>query len=195
MARNRSCAPPHAPRTTAASTPRPSAASSNGKTLCPKTRPRSCRSMSRHALWPCSVRSIPAPLTATATSTLKVSQLPAKNRVTMLPWNKSHPLIQSNMTRRNPMTRKPRHPATDPDDEELDRLAVDLDLTTLPRALPELLSRAEREGLSYTDFTLALLRSEWNVRQERKVARSLKRSRLGPVDGLDSFDFAARPHL
>ena len=93
------------------------------------------------------------------------------------------------------MIRSPRKPPNEPDAQELDRLAFDLGLTTVSSTLPELLGRAEREGLSYTDFLLALLRGECNMRQQRKVSRSLKRSRLGKVEGLDGFDFTARPQL
>ncbi len=79
--------------------------------------------------------------------------------------------------------------------DELVHLAVDLDLTTLPQALPDLLGRAERDSLSYTDFAVSLLRAEWNARQERKLLRSLKRSRLGTVEGIEGFNFALRPQL
>ncbi len=95
------------------------------------------------------------------------------------------------------MKRKPNGNSTpiDGSDGELARLAVDLDLTALPEALPELLERAERDGLSYTDFAVQFLRTEWNARQERKLSRGLKRSHLGTVEGLDGFNFAARPQL
>jgi DNA replication protein DnaC len=79
--------------------------------------------------------------------------------------------------------------------EELVQLATDLDLTTLAAALPDVLARAEREHLSFTDFSLALLRAEANARKERWLIRNLKRSRIGVVEGLDGFNFAARPQL
>jgi len=85
--------------------------------------------------------------------------------------------------------------ANEPPEDELARLATELDLTALQKALPELLARAERENLSYTDFALALFRTESNARRERKLTRSLKRSYLGVVEGLDGFNFAARPQL
>jgi DNA replication protein DnaC len=89
-------------------------------------------------------------------------------------------------------TRRP--PAPDPIDE-LVQLAVDLDLTALAEALPETLSRAEQQGLSFTDFAFTCLRTEVNARKDRRLERSLKRSHLGSVEGLDGFDFAARPQL
>jgi len=63
-----------------------------------------------------------------------------------------------------------RVPAVNPT-EELIQLAIDLDLTTLAQSLPTLLEGAENESPSFTDF------------------------RLGVVEGLEGFDFAARPKL
>jgi DNA replication protein DnaC len=79
--------------------------------------------------------------------------------------------------------------------DELTELAVDLDLTALAAILSELLQRAEHESLSYTDFALALLRTEVNARKNRRLERSLKRSHLGSVEGLEGFNFAIRPQL
>lgn len=90
-------------------------------------------------------------------------------------------------TRRGP-------PAPDPA-AELVQLAIDLDLTGLADALPNLLLKAEKEALSFTDFALALLRAEASVRAERRLHRSLKYSKLTDVEGLDGFDFASRPKL
>jgi DNA replication protein DnaC len=91
---------------------------------------------------------------------------------------------------------RPAPPSPPPDDpEELLRLARELDLTAVPAALPELLARAEREGISYSAFARDLLHVETAARHERRIARNLKRSHLGPVEGLDGFDYAARPEL
>ena len=89
-------------------------------------------------------------------------------------------------------TRRP--PAPDPL-AELIQLAGDLDLTALAQVLPEVLARSEREGLSFTDFALALLRTEVSARRERSLTRGLRRSRLGTVEGLEGFDFSKRPQL
>jgi DNA replication protein DnaC len=89
-------------------------------------------------------------------------------------------------------TRRP--PAPDPT-EEIRQLALDMDLTALAEALPEILARAEKEGLSFTDFALSLLRIEASARRSRWLKRSLRRSHLGAVVGLDGFDFDARPQL
>lgn len=75
------------------------------------------------------------------------------------------------------------------------QLARDLDLTALADALPTTLEKAEKNSPSFTDFSLDLLRTEIAARRARRLQRSLKRSKLGTVDGLDGFDFAARPKL
>jgi DNA replication protein DnaC len=96
------------------------------------------------------------------------------------------------------MTPKPKNSdaaSTKPSHNEIVSIAVDLDLTTLPEALPELLARAERDSLSYTDFAVLLLRAEWDARRERKLLRSLKRSHLGTVEGIEGFNFGLRPQL
>ena len=87
-----------------------------------------------------------------------------------------------------------RAPASNPS-EELIQLATDLDLTALANTLPELLESAETESPSFTDFGLTMFRSEIDARKTRRLERSLKRSRLGVVEGLEGFDFAARPKL
>ena len=93
------------------------------------------------------------------------------------------------------MARSPRRPPAPNPLDELTELALDLDLTALAAILAELLQRSERESLSYTDFALALLRAERDTRKNRRLERSLKRSHLGSVEGLDGFNFAIRPQL
>jgi DNA replication protein DnaC len=78
---------------------------------------------------------------------------------------------------------------------ELFELALDLNLTALAASLSDLLSQAERDRPSYTDFGLAMFRAELDTRRGRRLERSLKRSRLGSVEGLEGFDFAMRPQL
>ena len=87
-----------------------------------------------------------------------------------------------------------RTPASNPT-EELIQLATDLDLTTLASSLPDLLECAEKASPSFTDFGLTMFRSEIDARKTRRLERSLKCSRLGAVEGLEGFDFAARPKL
>ncbi len=87
-----------------------------------------------------------------------------------------------------------RVPAVNPT-EELIQLAIDLDLTTLAQSLPTLLEGAEKDSPSFTDFGLKMFRAEVIARRTRRLERSLKRSRLGVVEGLEGFDFTARPKL
>ena len=89
-------------------------------------------------------------------------------------------------------TRRP--PAPDPL-EELIQLALDLDLTALAEALPTLLNRAEKEGSSFTDFALGLLRTDTSARRTRFLDRNLRRSHLGTVLGIEGFNFSIRPQL
>lgn len=93
------------------------------------------------------------------------------------------------------MARSTRRPPAPSPIEELVQLAIDLDLTTLAAKLPLVLDEAERKGLSFTDFGLSLLRAEIEARTNRRLVRSLKRSHLGVVEGLDGFNFALRPQL
>jgi len=81
-------------------------------------------------------------------------------------------------------------------DRELLELAKALNLTTIAKELSNLFSLAEREGLSFTAFTLELLRCEYQAREDRRRTRIRKRSGLPEkVEGLNGFDFAARPRL
>lgn len=93
------------------------------------------------------------------------------------------------------MARNRRQQTKADSDEELVQLAIDLDLTTLAEAIPQILEKAEKNSPSFTDFALDMLRTEASARKERRLTRSLKRSKLGHVEGLDGFDFAMRPKL
>lgn len=87
-----------------------------------------------------------------------------------------------------------RTPAHDPV-QEFVQLALDLDLTALAEAIPDLLRKAEGSSPSFTDFGLDLLRTEFYARKQRRLERGLKRAHLGTVEGLEGFDFDARPKL
>ena len=93
------------------------------------------------------------------------------------------------------MARRTRRPAARNPQAELNDLAIDLDLTALAQALPDILARAERESISFVEFALALLRAESVARRDRSQTRNLKRARLGAVEGLEGYDFAKRPQL
>ena len=93
------------------------------------------------------------------------------------------------------MARNTRRAPAPTSGEELIQLAIDLDLTALAESLPGMLKNAETDGPSFTDFTLKMFRIEIDARRSRRLERSLKRSRLQAVEGLEGFDFAARPKL
>ncbi len=92
------------------------------------------------------------------------------------------------------MARKP-----EPQDplEALRALLIELNLTTLARELPGLLSRAETSAAppAYSEFLRQALEAEQAARTERKIQRRLRWSRLGPPVSLDHFDWSARPQL
>jgi DNA replication protein DnaC len=78
---------------------------------------------------------------------------------------------------------------------ELTQLAIELNLTTVADKLPEILQNAEKTRPSFSNFALQLLKTETTARRERRLQRSLKRSHLGTVEGLDGFNFGIRPSL
>jgi DNA replication protein DnaC len=96
------------------------------------------------------------------------------------------------MARRQNGSQEPRGGSPD---EEIARLAEDLDLTALRAAYPAILAAAETEKCSYSDFVLRLLKAEVSQRGSRQLERALKRSKLGPEVSLDGFDFSVRPGL
>jgi DNA replication protein DnaC len=89
-----------------------------------------------------------------------------------------------------------RQPNAEDPARELCQLAGDLDLVALQEAFPRLLEQATEQQQSFTDFALALLRLEVNRREDRRLSRNLRRSGLaGAREGLDDYDFSARPGL
>lgn len=79
---------------------------------------------------------------------------------------------------------------------EIKELAQRLNLTALAEHIPVILQRAEKDGVSYSDFTVELLRHEAQSRNSRRLTRNLKRSGLPAViEPLDTFDISARPQL
>ncbi len=94
-------------------------------------------------------------------------------------------------------TRKRRRGKKEDPLERLGFLTKELNLTSLTGdALPRLIEEAQEKGLSYSDFALNLLELEIRTREERKLNRNLKRSRLGTGrDLLEDYDFSCRPKL
>ena len=95
-----------------------------------------------------------------------------------------------------PRKKKPKTDATQDAAARLAQLCHQLNLTALREQVPEYLAWAEKDGPSYSDFLLRMLRFELDTRASRRLTRNLKRSGLPPVvEGLDTFDFSARPKL
>lgn len=74
-------------------------------------------------------------------------------------------------------------------------LAEALKLNSVSELLPEILNRAQQQNISYTQLVSEILKKELDARLEKRVVRSLKRSKIGPVEDLDTFDFSIRPQL
>ena len=92
----------------------------------------------------------------------------------------------------------PRPAATlseDPVVSSIQRRLRDLSLTVMASQIEEVLQEAEEQQLSFCDFIDRLLQREHGTRWERKIARRIKRARLGEVKSLDEFDFKLRPKL
>lgn len=79
--------------------------------------------------------------------------------------------------------------------QEIINLAENLNLTAISQHLPEILNHAQAQNISYTQLVCHMLKKELNARMEKRVARSLKRSKIGTVEDLATFDFAVRPQL
>jgi len=79
---------------------------------------------------------------------------------------------------------------------ELAELADRLNLTALRDNILMLLTQAEANALSYSEFALKMLHLEFIARNNRRLTRNLKRSDLPTIiEGLDTYDFSVRPKL
>ena len=79
--------------------------------------------------------------------------------------------------------------------EPVRALALKLNLTTIAKELSAILARAESASPSFSEFLRQALEIEQAARQERKIQRRLRWSRIGATIPLADFDFAARPQL
>lgn len=83
----------------------------------------------------------------------------------------------------------------EPSADQLVQMLNELKLTAAARALADLLRKATLEGLSYAVFLYLLLQTERGIRLERRVQRTVKRSKLRVAGSIDDFDFTIRPQL
>jgi len=79
--------------------------------------------------------------------------------------------------------------------QEITALAAALNLNAVSQCFPEILNRAQQQNISYTQLISEILKKELDTRLEKRVVRSLKRSKIGTVEDLASFDFTIRPQL
>ena len=77
--------------------------------------------------------------------------------------------------------------------EELEQLLRNLHLRRILEIYDEHLKVAEKEDMTYTDFTLGLLRPQWHARQEQSLEWRIKRAGLPELWTLDSFPFSKQP--
>lgn len=78
---------------------------------------------------------------------------------------------------------------------EVQAAFMELNLTTLARRLPELLTQAEGERISFSEFLTRAVEVERQARRVRRVERHLRWSRLGRCEDLEGFEWTARPQL
>jgi len=79
--------------------------------------------------------------------------------------------------------------------QEITAMAGALNLKAISLELPEILNRAQQQNISYTQLICDILKKELDARLEKRVVRSLKRSKIGAVEDLETFDFSIRPQL
>jgi DNA replication protein DnaC len=77
--------------------------------------------------------------------------------------------------------------------EELEQLMKNLRLRRLLEIYAEQLRAAEKDDLSYTDFFVRLLRTEWHSRQQHFLQARIKRARLPELWTLETFPYAKQP--
>ena len=72
---------------------------------------------------------------------------------------------------------------------DLDALLRRLHLPTVRRLYPELVPRAEAEGLSYRDFLATLMAEEVAHRAQTRIQRSVRRAHFPFLKTIEEFDF------
>lgn len=80
-----------------------------------------------------------------------------------------------------------------PSEEELLQLLKNLHLKKIAELLPEVLANAEKEGLSYADFLLRLVRAQWHHRQDTALEYRIGQAKLPERLTLETFPFKRQP--
>jgi DNA replication protein DnaC len=77
--------------------------------------------------------------------------------------------------------------------EELEQLLKNLRLKRILEIYEEHLRTAEKQQISYTEFLVRLLRSQWQSRQETALEWRIRQANLPERWSLDTFPFARQP--
>lgn len=79
--------------------------------------------------------------------------------------------------------------------EELEQLLKNLKLGRILSNYEDQLRAAEKEDVSYTEFLLRLMRSQWHARQETALEWRIRRANLPERWSLETFPFARQPRV
>ena len=66
--------------------------------------------------------------------------------------------------------------------QEIIAMAAALNLKAISLELTEILNRAQQQNISYTQLVCDMLKKELDARLEKRVVRSIKRSKIGAVE-------------
>lgn len=77
--------------------------------------------------------------------------------------------------------------------EELQQLLKNLKLGRILDIYDEQLRAAEKEDVSYTEFTVRLMRAQWHARQESALDYRIRRAQLPERWSLETFPYARQP--
>jgi DNA replication protein DnaC len=77
--------------------------------------------------------------------------------------------------------------------EEIEQLLSNLRLRRIAEIFDEVLTTAEKEGLSYSELVVRLLRAQWHARQEQALAWRIGQAKLPESWTLETFPFAKQP--
>jgi DNA replication protein DnaC len=77
--------------------------------------------------------------------------------------------------------------------EELEQLLKNLRLKRILEIYEEQLKTAEKQDISYTEFFVRLMRSQWHARQETALEWRIRQANLPERWSLETFPFARQP--
>jgi len=77
--------------------------------------------------------------------------------------------------------------------DELEQLLKNLKLKRILEIYDEQLKAAEKEGVSYSEFSTRLMRAQWHARQETALEWRIRQANLPERWSLETFPFARQP--